>query len=116
VPTPTVSIVELVAVTERDTTRDEIHEFVKAAAAGKMKGILGLTFDPVVSMDIKGDDRSSIIDGACTNVVGGNLVKVAAWYDKRMGLRASNQRPLRIRGGQRALEHLRNRGSRRRRR
>lgn len=85
VPTPTVSIVELVAVTERDTTRDEIHEFVKAAAAGKMKGILGLTFDPVVSMDMKGDDRSSIVDGACTNVVCGNLVKVAAWYDNEWG-------------------------------
>jgi len=85
VPTPTVSIVELVALTERDTTRDEVNEFVKVAAAGKMKGIIGLTFDPVVSMDMKGDERSSIVDGACTNVVGGNLVKVAAWYDNEWG-------------------------------
>jgi len=85
VPTPTVSIVELVAVTGRDTTKDEVNEFAKAAAAGKMKGILGFTLDPVVSMDMKGDDRSSIVDGNCTNVIGGNLVKVAAWYDNEWG-------------------------------
>ena len=85
VPTPTVSIVEVVAVTGRDTTKEEINELVKETAAEKMKGILGFTLDPVVSMDMKGDERSSIVDGACTNVVGGNLVKVAAWYDNEWG-------------------------------
>ncbi len=85
VPTPTVSIVEVVAVTGRDTTKEEVNEFVKSAAAGKMKGIIGLTLDPVVSMDMKGDERSSIVDGACTNVVAGNLVKIAAWYDNEWG-------------------------------
>jgi len=85
VPTPTVSIVEVVAVTEKETTRDEVNELMKEAAAEKMKGILGFTTDPVVSMDMKGDERSSIVDAAVTNVVGGNLVKVAAWYDNEWG-------------------------------
>lgn len=85
VPTPTVSIVEIVALTEKDTTKDEIHELMRETAAEKMKGILGFTTDPVVSMDMKGDERSSIVDAGCTNVVGGNLVKVAAWYDNEWG-------------------------------
>ncbi|MBA4181446.1 MAG: type I glyceraldehyde-3-phosphate dehydrogenase [Anaerolinea sp.] len=85
VPTPTVSIVEVVALTEKDTTKEELNALLKEAAAGKMKGILGFTMDPVVSMDMKGDERSSIVDGQSTNVVGGNLVKVAAWYDNEWG-------------------------------
>jgi glyceraldehyde 3-phosphate dehydrogenase len=85
VPTPTVSIVEIVALTERDTTKDELNALLKEAASEKMKGILGFTMDPVVSMDMKGDERSSIVDGQSTNVVGGNLVKVATWYDNEWG-------------------------------
>ena len=85
VPTPTVSIVELVALTEKDTTKEAINAAILEIAAEKMKGILGLTMDPVVSMDMKGDERSSIVDGQCTNVVGGNLIKVAAWYDNEWG-------------------------------
>lgn len=85
VPTPTVSIVELVALTERETTKEQVNAAIKENAAEKMKGILGFTLDPVVSMDMKGDERSSIVDGQCTNVVGGNLVKVAAWYDNEWG-------------------------------
>jgi len=85
VPTPTVSIVEIVALTEKDTTKDELNAILKDMAAEKMKGILGFTMDPVVSMDIKGDERSSIVDGQSTNVVMGNLVKVAAWYDNEWG-------------------------------
>ncbi len=81
VPTPTVSIVEIVALTERDTTKDELNGLFREASIGKMKGVLGITMDPVVSMDMKGDERSSVVDGMSTNVVGGNLVKVAAWYD-----------------------------------
>ena len=85
VPTPTVSIVEVVALTEKDTTREDLNNILKETAAEKMKGILGFTTDPVVSMDMKGDERSSIVDGLSTNVVGGNLVKVAAWYDNEWG-------------------------------
>ena len=85
VPTPTVSIVELVALTERDTTKEAVNALIAEAAGEKMKGILGITMDPVVSMDMKGDERSSIVDGLSTNVVAGNLVKVAAWYDNEWG-------------------------------
>jgi len=85
VPTPTVSIVEVVALTEKNTTKDDLNALLKDTAAEKMKGILGFTMDPVVSMDMKGDERSSIVDGQSTNVVGGNLVKVAAWYDNEWG-------------------------------
>lgn len=85
VPTPTVSIVEIVAVVEKETTRDEVNQLMQETANEKMKGILGFTTDPVVSMDMKGDERSSIVDAQCTNVVGGNLVKVAAWYDNEWG-------------------------------
>ncbi|MEJ5221925.1 MAG: type I glyceraldehyde-3-phosphate dehydrogenase [Tepidiforma sp.] len=85
VPTPTVSIVEVVALTEKDITKDALNDLIRETAAEKMKGILGITMDPVVSMDMKGDERSSIVDGLSTNVVGGNLVKVAAWYDNEWG-------------------------------
>ena len=85
VPTPTVSIVEIVALTEKDTTKEALNDLLREAGLEKMKGILGITMDPVVSMDMKGDERSSIVDGQSTNVVGGNLVKVAAWYDNEWG-------------------------------
>ncbi len=85
VPTPTVSIVEVVALTERETTAEALNDIVRETAAEKMKGILGLTMDPVVSMDLKGDERSSIVDGQSTKVVSGNLVKLAAWYDNEWG-------------------------------
>ena len=85
VPTPTVSIVEIVCLTEKDTTVEEVNEAMLAAAAGKMKGILDVVDEPVVSMDMKGDDHSSIVHAPITNVVSGNLVKVAAWYDNEWG-------------------------------
>jgi glyceraldehyde 3-phosphate dehydrogenase len=85
VPTPTVSIVEVVALTEKDITKEALNALLKDTAETKMKGILGFTMDPVVSMDMKGDERSSIVDGQSTNVVGGNLVKVATWYDNEWG-------------------------------
>ena len=85
VPTPTVSIVEVVALTEKETTKDALNSIIQETAAEKMKGILGITMEPVVSMDMKGDERSSIVDGLSTNVVAGNLVKVAAWYDNEWG-------------------------------
>jgi glyceraldehyde 3-phosphate dehydrogenase len=85
VPTPTVSIVEVVALTEKETTKEDLNNLLRETSVEKMKGILGFTMDPVVSMDMKGDERSSIVDGQSTNVVGGNLVKVAAWYDNEWG-------------------------------
>ena len=85
VPTPTVSIVEIVALVARATTAEEINEAMRAAAAGPMKGILGVSDEPLVSMDFKGDSRSSIVDALTTNVVCGDLVKVAAWYDNEWG-------------------------------
>jgi glyceraldehyde 3-phosphate dehydrogenase len=81
VPTPTVSIVDMVAVLGRETTEGEINDAFKEAAEGKMKGILGVCEEPLVSVDFKGDPRSSIVDAPLTMVMGGNLVKVVAWYD-----------------------------------
>jgi glyceraldehyde 3-phosphate dehydrogenase len=81
VPTATVSVVDFVAEIERETSREALNAAFKAAAEGPMKGILGYTEEPLVSMDFRGDPRSSIIDAENTMVLGGNLVKVVAWYD-----------------------------------
>jgi glyceraldehyde 3-phosphate dehydrogenase len=85
VPTPTVSIVEVVCLTEEDTTPEKVNDAMRDAASEKMKGILDVVEDHVVSMDMKGDDHSSIVHAPVTNVVAGNLVKVAAWYDNEWG-------------------------------
>ncbi len=85
VPTPTVSLVDLVAILDKEVTEQEINDAVKAAAAGPMKGILGYCEDPVVSMDFKGSSYSSIFDALSTMVLGGNMVKVLAWYDNEWG-------------------------------
>jgi glyceraldehyde 3-phosphate dehydrogenase len=81
VPTPTVSIVDFVAEVEKETSTAEVNAALKAAAEGPMKGILGYSEEPLVSMDYKADPRSSIVDGLSTMVMGGNMVKVVAWYD-----------------------------------
>ncbi len=85
VPTGTVSIVDFVAVVEKETTAEEVNAALKAAAEGPMKGILGYCEEPLVSMDFKGDDRSSIVDALNTKVMGGNMVKVLSWYDNEWG-------------------------------
>jgi glyceraldehyde 3-phosphate dehydrogenase len=85
VPTPTVSVVEVVALVKRQTNRDEINSALKHWSKERMKGILDVTEDPVVSMDMKGNVHSSIIDGLSTNVVAGDLVKVVSWYDNEWG-------------------------------
>jgi glyceraldehyde 3-phosphate dehydrogenase len=85
VPTPTVSVVDFTANVTRETTADEINEAFRAAAAGPMKGILGVSDEPLVSSDFRGDSRSSIIDSASTMVLGGTMVKVIAWYDNEWG-------------------------------
>ena len=81
VPTPTVSVVDFVAELEKVTTVGQVNAAFKAAAEGPMKGILGYSEEPLVSVDYKGDPRSSIVDGLSTMVIGGNMVKVVAWYD-----------------------------------
>ena len=85
VPTPTVSIVEVVCLTEKDTTPEQVNDAMREAAAERMKGILDVIDDHVVSMDMKGDEHSSIVHAPVTNVVAGNLLKVAAWYDNEWG-------------------------------
>ena len=85
VPTPTVSVVEVVALVKKQTNRDEVNAALRHWAKERMSGILDVTDDPVVSMDLKGNAHSSIIDGLSTNVVAGDLVKVVSWYDNEWG-------------------------------
>ena len=85
VPTPNVSVVDLVAVLEKNTTTEEVNAALKAAAGGALKGILAYTEDPVVSSDMLHNPNSSIVDAQLTKVMDGNLVKVVAWYDNEWG-------------------------------
>jgi glyceraldehyde 3-phosphate dehydrogenase len=85
VPTPDVSIVDLVAEVEKDTSIDEVNAAFRAAASGPMKGILGVSEEPLVSIDFTGDDHSSIVDLLSTNVLDGRMVKVMSWYDNEWG-------------------------------
>jgi glyceraldehyde 3-phosphate dehydrogenase len=85
VPTPTVSVVEVVALVNKKTNKDEVNSVLRHWSSERMKGILEWTDEPVVSMDMKGNEHSSIIDGLSTNVVGGDLVKVVSWYDNEWG-------------------------------
>ncbi len=81
VPTPTVSMVDLTAELGRKVTAEEINDSFRRAAEGPMKGILGISHEPLVSVDYKGDPRSSVVDALSTMVVADNMVKVVAWYD-----------------------------------
>jgi glyceraldehyde 3-phosphate dehydrogenase len=85
VPTPTVSVIDFVAVTERPVTAEDANAALREAAEGPMQGLLGYTEEPLVSMDFKGDERSSIVDAASTMVTGDRMVKVIAWYDNEWG-------------------------------
>src|SRR5450755_2033446 len=85
VPTPNVSVVDLVVVTSKQTTAAEVNAALKEAANGPLMGILGYTEDPVVSTDMMHNPNSSIIDAQLTKVLGGNLCKVVAWYDNEWG-------------------------------
>jgi glyceraldehyde 3-phosphate dehydrogenase len=85
VPTPTVSVVDFTAEVGRETSVEEINDAFRTAAEGPLKGIVGVSDEPLVSMDFKGDERSSIIDSASTMVIGGTMVKVIAWYDNEWG-------------------------------
>ena len=79
------SIVDFVVELERDTTTEELHNAFREAEAGPMKGILGFSEEPLVSMDYKQDPRSSIIDAQFTSVIAKNMAKVVAWYDNEWG-------------------------------
>jgi glyceraldehyde 3-phosphate dehydrogenase len=85
VPTPNVSVVDLVAFVEKSTTVDEVNKALLSASTGPMKGILGYETAELVSVDYRGDERSSIVDSSLTRVVGGNCVKVISWYDNEWG-------------------------------
>jgi glyceraldehyde 3-phosphate dehydrogenase len=84
VPTITVSLVDFSAIVSRDVTVEEVNAALKAAAEGPMKGILGYETEPLVSMDYKGDSRSSIVDAGLTKVMG-RMVKIISWYDNEWG-------------------------------
>jgi len=85
VPTPDVSVVDLVAVVKNKTTTEEVNAALKAAAEGELKGILEYTADPVVSSDMLRNPHSSIVDAGLTKVMDSDLVKVVAWYDNEWG-------------------------------
>jgi glyceraldehyde 3-phosphate dehydrogenase len=86
VPTPTVSIVDMVVTTAKSVTVETINAAFKAASeSDAMEGILGYSDEPLVSMDYKGDPRSSIFDSLATMVVGDKMAKVLAWYDNEWG-------------------------------
>src|SRR5689334_18603169 len=85
VPTPNVSVVDLVVFVEKSTSVEEVNKTLLAAANGAMKGILGYGTAELVSVDYRGDERSSIVDSPLTRVVAGNCVKVIAWYDNEWG-------------------------------
>ncbi|MFC2026688.1 type I glyceraldehyde-3-phosphate dehydrogenase [Chloroflexota bacterium] len=85
VPVATVSVVDLVAELDKDVTVDEVNEAFGSAAMGPLKGILDYCQEPLVSSDFKGNSASSIVDAPSTMVIGGNMVKVLAWYDNEWG-------------------------------
>jgi len=85
VPTPTVSVIDFVCDTAKDVTVEQVNQAFQKAAAGPLKGILEFCEEELVSMDFKGNSHSSIIDGPGTMVIGGNMVKILAWYDNEWG-------------------------------
>src|SRR5208282_315856 len=85
VPTPDVSVVDLVALVEKPTTTEEVNAALKKAAEGPMKGILQFVEEELVSKDFTGNPHSSMIDAGFTKVIDGTLVKVVAWYDNEWG-------------------------------
>ncbi|WP_138203743.1 type I glyceraldehyde-3-phosphate dehydrogenase [Haloimpatiens lingqiaonensis] len=85
VPTPTVSMVDLVVTLDKAATVEEINNAFKKASENELKGILGYSEEPLVSIDYRGDERSSIVDGLSTMVMGDKMVKIISWYDNEYG-------------------------------
>jgi glyceraldehyde 3-phosphate dehydrogenase len=88
VPTPNVSVVDLVAEVEKDTSVEAVNTALKKASTGELKGILGYTEEPLVSVDFNGTELSSVVDAPSTTVIEGRMVKVLSWYDNEMGYSA----------------------------
>ena len=85
VPTPNVSLVDVVFYLEKNTTKEELNSALKDASQNELKGVLQYTEEPLVSKDFNGNPHSSFVDGLSTNVIGGNMAKVLAWYDNEWG-------------------------------
>jgi glyceraldehyde 3-phosphate dehydrogenase len=85
VPTPTVSVIDFVCDLDKEVTVEQVNQALQTAAAGPLAGILEYCQEELVSMDFKGNPHSSIIDGPGTMVIGGNMVKILAWYDNEWG-------------------------------
>lgn len=85
VPTPNVSLVDVTFEVSKNTTKEEVNKLLRDAANGPLKGILGYTDEPLVSVDYNGDNHSSFIDGDSTKVLDGNMVKILSWYDNETG-------------------------------
>ncbi len=85
VPTPNVSLVDVVINVEKETSTEEVNRVLKNAANEELKGILGFCEEPLVSIDFRGDSRSSIIDAENTKVIGGTMMKILSWYDNEWG-------------------------------
>ena len=85
IPTPNVSLVDVVFQLKESPSVEEVNALLKQAAEGELKGILGYSDEPLVSIDYNGDSRSSIVDGLSTMKVGEHLIKVVAWYDNEWG-------------------------------
>ena len=85
VPTPNVSLVDVVITLEKDATTEEVNAALKEAAEGDLKGILAFSEEPLVSIDFRGNSHSSIVDAENTKVIDGNLVKILSWYDNEWG-------------------------------
>jgi glyceraldehyde 3-phosphate dehydrogenase len=85
VPTPNVSLVDVVIDVDKETTAEEVNKALKDAANGELRGILGFSEAPLVSCDFKGNSNSSIVDAEYTKVIGGHLIKILSWYDNEWG-------------------------------
>ncbi|HRI03098.1 MAG TPA: type I glyceraldehyde-3-phosphate dehydrogenase [Pyrinomonadaceae bacterium] len=85
VPTPNVSLVDVVMNVEKETSTEEVNNILKAAANGPLKGILAFSEEPLVSIDFKGNSNSSIVDADNTKVIGGTCIKILSWYDNEWG-------------------------------
>jgi glyceraldehyde 3-phosphate dehydrogenase len=85
VPTPNVSVVDVTFEVERSTTKEEVNQLLRDAAAGPLKGVLAVSDEPLVSIDYNGNRHSSIVDAELTTVMNGNLVKILSWYDNETG-------------------------------
>jgi glyceraldehyde 3-phosphate dehydrogenase len=85
VPTPNVSVVDLVVGLKKETTAEQMNKVLKSYAEGKLKGILSFCEEPLVSIDFNGNSHSSIVDGPSTKVIGGKLAKIISWYDNEWG-------------------------------